>query len=138
MIIPRLELVSAHIAVKLLTNVSVALEGFPITASTAGSTALWNWIRCPGEYKQFVSNRIEKIQAHSEVAWRHVRTSDNPVDIGGRNGEASSHALWWNGPEWLVAKARWPPDIVTSASQESMVEAKAKQDFYAVAVVVAD
>ena len=30
--IPRLELVSGHMAVNLLTNVTEALEGFPLTA----------------------------------------------------------------------------------------------------------
>ena len=96
-----------------------------------------HWVRCPGQYKQFVSNRVEKIQAHSKVVWHHVRTSDNSADIGSRRGEVSSHASWWNRPEWLADKRRWPPDIVTSAFQESMAEAKAKQDFSAVAVVVA-
>lgn len=93
-----------------------------------------HWIRRPGEYKQFVSNRVEKIQAHSEVVWCHVRTSDNPADIGSCSREVSSHALWWNGPERLINKACWPPDIVTSASKESLGEAKVKQDFFAVAV----
>ena len=44
--IPRLELVSGHMAVNLLSNVSEALEGFPVTVkycwldSTVGSIAL--------------------------------------------------------------------------------------------------
>ena len=127
-------------AVNLLGNVSAALEGLPITAKYCwlDSTVALHWIRRPGEYKQFVSNRVEKIQTHSEVVWRHVRTSDNPADIGSRSGEVSSHALWRNGPEWLADKASWPPDIVTSASQESMAEAKAKRELFAVAVGVAD
>lgn len=57
---------------------------------------------------------------------------DNPADIGGRCEKVSSHALWWNIPEWLADKGRWPPNIVTSAFQESLAEAKAKQDFCAV------
>ena len=70
--------------------------------------------------------------------WYHVRTSDNPADIGSRGGEVTNHALWWNGPEWLSNKASWPPDIVTSATQESLVEAKAKRDLLSVAVAAAD
>ena len=71
---------------------------------------------------------------HSDVVWHHVRTSDNPADVGSRSGEVSNHALWWNGLEWLSDKVCWPPDIVTSASQESLAEAKVKRDLLAVAV----
>jgi len=69
--IPRLELVSGHMAVNLLTNVSVALEEFPVTAKYCcfDSTVALHWIRSPGEYKQFVSNRVQKIQVHSDVVW---------------------------------------------------------------------
>ena len=93
--IPRLELVSGHIAVNLLSNVSEALEGFPVTVKYCwlDSTFAPHWIRCPGEYKQFVSNRVQKIQAHSDV----VRTSNNPADVGSRSREVTNHALWWNG-----------------------------------------
>ena len=138
--IPRLELVSGHMAVNLLTNVSVALEAFPVTAKYCwvDSTDALHWIRSPGEYKQFLSNRVHKIQVHSDVVWHHMRTSDNPAGVGSRSGEVSNHALWWNGPEWLSDKACWPPDIVTSASQESLAEAKAKRDLLVVAVAATD
>ena len=75
---------------------------------------------------------------HSDVVWHHVRTSDNSADVGSRSGEVSNHALWWNGPEWLSDKAGWPPVIVTSASEESLAEAKAKRDLLAVAVAATD
>ena len=75
---------------------------------------------------------------HSDVVWHHVRTSDNPADIGSRSQEVTNHALWWNGPEKLSNEASWHPDIVTSAKQESLAEAKAKQDLLSVAVAAAD
>ena len=138
--ITGLELVSGHMAVNLLSNVSEALEGLPVTVKYCwlDSTVALHWIRCPGEYKQFVSNRVQKIQAHFDVVWHHVRTSDNPADVGSRSGEVTNHALWWNGPEWLSDKARWPPDIVTNATQESLAETKAKRDMLAVAVAATD
>lgn len=85
-----------------------------------------------------MSTRVQKIQAHSDVVWHHVRTSNNPADVRSRSGEVTNHALWWNGPEWLSDKASWPPDIVTNATQASLAEAKVKQDMLAVAVAVAD
>ena len=96
------------------------------------------WIKTPGEYKQFVSNRVQKIQSHSEVIWRHVGTTENPADIGSRSGEVSNHPLWWNGPQWLQYKARWPPDIVPNAYQETLVEAKATRHVFAVAIAETD
>ena len=128
--ISRLELVSGHMAVNLLANVVSALDGFPLTERYCwlDSTVALHWIRSPGTYKQFVSNRIEKIQAHSEVTWRHVGTSQNPADLGSRGGEVTNHPSWFNGPKWLQKKACWPPDIATEASDESMVEVKATRD----------
>lgn len=124
--IPRLDLVSGYMVVNLLTNVTEALEGFLLTAKYCWlySTVALHWIKSPGEYKQFVSNRVQKIQSHSEVIWRLVGTTDNPADIGSRSGEVSNHPLWWNGPQLLQHKARWPPDIVPNACQETLAEVK--------------
>ena len=118
--IPRLELVSGHMAAYLLTNVTEELDGFSLTT------------------KYCSSNRVQKIQSHSEVMWRHVGTTANPADIGSRSGEVSNHPLWWNGPQWLQHKARWPPDIVPNACQETLAEAKATRDVFAVAIAETD
>ena len=94
--IPRLLLVSSHVAVNLLSNESEALEGFPVSVKYCwlDKTVALHWIRRPAEYKQFVSNRVQKIQAHFDVVWHHMRTSGNPADIGSRSGEVTNHALW--------------------------------------------
>ena len=67
--IPLLELLSGHMAVNVLSNVSEALEGFPVSVKYCclDSTVALHWIRRPGKYKYFVSNRVQKIQAHSVV-----------------------------------------------------------------------
>ena len=124
--IPRLELVSGHMVVNLLANVVSALHGFPLIEKYCwlDSTIALHWIKSPGTYKQFVSNRVEKIQAHSEVAWGHVGTSENPADLRSRDGEVTNHSSWCNGPKCLQNKAYWPPDIVAKASDESMAERK--------------
>ena len=134
--IPRLELVSDHMAVNLLSNSSEALEGFPVTTRYCwlNGTVVLHWIRCRGEYKQFVNNRVPKIQTHSDVVRHHVRMADNPADVGSCSSEVANHALWWSGPEWLSNKTCWPPDIVMNATQESLAEAETKRDMLAVAV----
>lgn len=124
--IPRLELVSAHMAANLVHNVEQALVGFPVqqTYGWLDSTVALQWIKGGGEHKQFVANRVQKIQSKSNIQWRHVPTHTNPADVGSRGGEVKQNQLWLNGPEWLNDNRAWPPDIVTHATEESEAEAK--------------
>ena len=83
--IPRLELVSAHMATNLV-NLSNALQGLP-KAKLFGwldSLVALHWICGNGQYKQFVANRVAKIQLHPEIEWRYVPTHDNPADLASR------------------------------------------------------
>lgn len=134
--IPRLELVAAHMAVNLATNAKEALTGFPVTSTHcwSDSSAVLHWITGNGDYKQFVSNRIKKINEHQGVVWRHVPSADNPADLASRGGQVNNAELWWHGPEWLTNTELWPQDIVTEPSTESNVEAKAIKQVFAVAV----
>ena len=43
-----------------------------------------HWIRGAGDYKQFVSNWVSKIQRHSDIKWRHVTSQENPANLGSR------------------------------------------------------
>ena len=125
--IPRLELVSGHMTVNLLTNVPEVLEGFPVTTLICwlDSTVALHWVRGNGEYKQFVENCIRKIKEYHEVEWRHIPSHENPADLGSRGGKADQeNQLWRNGPEWLYNRESWPPDIVTTPAVESNAEVK--------------
>ena len=96
--IPRLELVAGHMAVNLVDNVRDALDGLPVRSTHCwldSSVALY-WIRGQGEYKQFVANRVQKINSHKEVAWRYVPTADNPADLASRGGHVEEADLWWH------------------------------------------
>ena len=114
--IPRLELISGHMAVNLVTNVHKALEGFPLATDIQcwlNSTVALHWMRDQGEYRQFVTNRVRKIQSRPNTQWRHVPSSENPADLGSRGGSVTDVQLWWRGPEWLAHLTSWPEDIVT-------------------------
>ena len=112
--IPRLELVSAHMVTNVLANVKDALKGFPVVGlhGWIDSTVVLLWIKGGGQYKQFVENRVRKIQAKSEITWRHVPTEMNPADLASRGGSVEHRELWWNGPEWMANPEHWPQDIV--------------------------
>ncbi|XP_068750783.1 uncharacterized protein [Montipora capricornis] len=81
-------------------------------------------------------NRVRKIQTHPEITCRHVLTQENPADLGSRGRQVTDNPLWWKGPQWLTRKEEWPPDLVTSASDspETMAEAKATRDLFAMTV----
>ena len=100
-LVPRLELVSAHMATNLVINVQNTLMHLPSPKVYAwlDSTVALHWILGNGLYKQFVDNRVKKIHEHPEIQWRHVPTDENPADLASRGGRIKE--LWWNGPEWL-------------------------------------
>ncbi|XP_028413536.1 uncharacterized protein LOC114536372 [Dendronephthya gigantea] len=134
--IPRLELVAAHMATNLVTNVGSALQGLPkprVLGWLDSSVAL-HWIRGNGQYKQFVANTVAKIQLHSEIEWRYVPTHDNPADLASRGGTVTT-PLWWTGPEWLQDHDRWPTNPITEASADSEAEAKIIKEVLCVARV---
>ena len=121
--IPRLELVSAHLAANLADNVRIAQDGYPVKAVYGWLyilVALY-WIRGTGTYKQFVSNRVSKINAKEFIIWRHIGTDLNLADRGSRGCEAKKSL---NGPEWLSDPDKWPTPVMTEPSKESEAEAK--------------
>ena len=95
--VPRLELISAHMATNLLINVRNALGHLssPQLYAWLDSTVALHWIQGNGQYKQFVSYRVTKIHQHDEIQWHHVPTSQNPADLASRGESLAS--LWWNG-----------------------------------------
>ena len=128
--IPRLELVAGHMAVNLAVNVREALEGFPLATDIQcwlDSTVALHWLSDHGEYRQFVANRVKKIQAHSATLWLHVPSEENPADLASRGGNVSGEELWWKAPVWLGDPTRWPPNIVTQPCPESAAERKVQQ-----------
>ena len=109
--IPRQELVSAHMSTNLVHNVKVALAGFPVTGvyGWLDSTVALHWINGNGEYKQFVRNRVRKLQEKHYIQWGHVPTAENSADVGSRGGSVEQLSeLWWRGPAWLQHPESWP------------------------------
>ena len=124
--VPRLELVSAHMATNLVVNVRNALKDLPepTVYGWLDSTVALHWIVGNGQYRQFVANRVQKIRQHPQIQWRHVPTTDNPADLASRGGQITDAELWWNGPVWLRDPENWPENPVTVKTQTSEEEAK--------------
>ena len=135
--IPRLELVSGHMAVNLATNARSALNTHAVSTVHCwlDSTVALYWIKGRGEYRQFVSNRVHKIQQHADIEWHHVPTTENPADLGSRGGTVTDHQLWKQGPSWL-SFSQWPPDITPTPSREAKSEFKTSQSIITTAIPV--
>ena len=106
--IPRLELQSAVILSQLLiriaTNLNIDVKN--IHAFSDSQIAL-SWINHPPErLKQYVSNRVSKIQQLlPNKHWSYVETKSNPADLATRGltvDKFMENKLWLNGPEWLT------------------------------------
>ena len=138
---PRLELISAHMAANLVDNVRSALEGYVVRSvyGWTDSTVVLHWIAGQGSYKQFLSNRVAQINAKDHVKWRYVGTEQNPADVGSR-GTLSRERLeiWLKGPNWLTEPEMWPAVVQTKPSKETEAEAKLVKEVFAGATEMED
>ena len=95
------------------------------------STVALYWINGQGEYRQFIANRVAKIQSHTRVEWHHVPTKQNPADVGSRGGSIVGNDLWRTGPEWLKDPTKWPPKQVLEATREVEEEKRLSKNLQA-------
>ena len=90
-----------HMAANLRKNIKDSVEEQPIRKFYGwiyGSVAL-HWTRGTGTYKQFVTNRVNKIREKDFINWRHVQIDCNLADIGSRGCSVDKiPAEWWSGP----------------------------------------
>ena len=129
--VPRLELMSAVISLRLSKQVCQALDvqlrkvNFWIDSMTVGY-----WIRGQSRnYKPFVAHRIGEIhQDTNPTQWRHVPTATNPADYGTRGltvAELNNNDCWWNGPKFLRGpREQWPEMKFETAASEAYDEVK--------------
>ena len=104
--LPRLELLGALLAARLLAFVRTTLElptEIPYTCFTDSTIAL-AWIKAdPNKWKQFVRNRVSEIHTLTNPAnWYHIAGTNNPADLLTRGICASSltnSSQWLEGPE---------------------------------------
>ena len=137
--IPRLELVSIHMASNLIENVKVALKHCNIRSITGwtDNTVILHWLNRQGLYKQFVANRVTKILEKEYIKWYYVPTKQNPADIGSRGSLLSKiPGSWWNGPSWIAGNSKWPDQPILSEASEK--EAKIIKNILATTVKLKD
>ncbi|XP_036327210.1 uncharacterized protein LOC118739813 [Rhagoletis pomonella] len=113
--LPRLELCGAVLLSKLLNQVRSQLDLQKASVYLwCDSSIVLAWLeKPPYVWKTYVANRISEILKNvGNSTWRHVRSNDNPADLGTRGckpQELVSHSLWWHGPEWLCTPPNsWP------------------------------
>ena len=124
-------------AANLVDNVRNTLEGYAVGCvyGWSDSTVALYWVADKGNYKQFVANRVKKINAKDYIEWRHVSSDQNPANIGSRGSQNEELLeLWLKGPNWLPNPELWPAPAETEPSKESEAEAKLVKEVFAVAI----
>ena len=137
MSIPTLELLAVHMASNLAENIKSALSNYNIRDihGWTDSIVVLHWLKGKRDYKQFVSNRINKITAKAYITGRHVPSNQNPADIGSTGAYGNQIPdLWWTGPTWLEQPEHWPPQPNIMARDESEKETKTVKTLLATSI----
>lgn len=107
--IPRLELLSAVLLARLISNItnslSTRIDLMEPKCFTDSQVALF-WIKGIGRvWKPSVQNRVNEVRKLVPVeCWDYCSGKENPADIPSRGLtplELSVNQMWKNGPEWL-------------------------------------
>ena len=127
--IPRLELLSAVLLARLMTNITATLNAHlsleePRCFTDSQVTLYWiKGIR--REWKPFVQHRVDEIRKFIPVeCWEHCAGRNNPADIPSRGMtplELSVNKLWRNGPECLqmsISASSLPDEIPEPCIEE--------------------
>lgn len=125
MSIPRLELLAVLLGVRATKFTQQALHKYNIENKNihiwTDSTCVQHWIKNDSIiYKRFVENRIHEIRQH-KYQIHYVPSKDNPADILSRGSNPKSlkyNTLWWNGPNWLTNKEKWPQSPIQNRIKE--------------------
>ncbi|XP_059223054.1 uncharacterized protein LOC131996886 [Stomoxys calcitrans] len=116
--LPRLELCGALLLSRLVKKV---LSQLPINNYDlylwCDSSIVLGWLeKPPSSWKTYVANRTaEIIRNIGNISWRHIRSADNPADVGSRGCntmDLMQNSLWWKGPTWLIEPPNeWPKSL---------------------------
>ena len=60
-----------------------------------------------------------------------MSTKESPAHLASRGGLVEqNNDLWWHGPKWLSEPSAWPADITTTATPETLAEAKTTREVF--------
>ena len=104
--LPRLELCAAVLAVEVgeLVREALGIQPDDFRYHTDSKVVLGYIFNNTRRFYTYVSNRVDRIRQASEIKnWRHVKTEDNPADLGTRSTtvEALQSSSWLRGPDLL-------------------------------------
>lgn len=116
----RLQLIAAHIVTNIVEiECSKTSEGYHIASTFAlsDSSVVLCWINNTNrKWKQFVTNRGQKIWEAEDLRWKYYLTGVNPAYIESRGGNADNLGdLWSKWPKWLTMKISGLKRVVLTA-----------------------
>lgn len=93
----------------------------------SNSIVALHWINRNGNYKEFIKNRVTKIDTKNDVIWQHINKEENPANIGSRVVKVTHLKLNGSsdGRSWVMKMTtQMIYDITTTLLTESEHEAK--------------
>ena len=95
-----------------------------VTSWTDGRVVLY-WLNKTVSYKQFIWNRVNKINEKEFINWCYASIKENPAGTGS-TGILIVNILqvWWEDPTWLPDKTKWWDQPFVTSTTESEKEAK--------------
>ena len=136
--IPRLELLGATLAARLVHTVKAAFASHNITQVRCYSDSknVLYWLHNnEKDWKLFVRNRVDEILTNTDAdMWDYVNTDENPADLPSRGCKASSltSELYMHGPKWLKDVSIKPVKFNIKEEVLGKVELKSDYVFQAV------
>ena len=136
--IPRLELVSGHMAANMARNLCNALRGWPIKSVIIWMDSLVAlfWINNPGKaWKVFVANRVKKMAEITDevnIVWKYCPTKMNLADLGSRGASIDKleSQECFAGPNWLLGEDKWPGQPELKKNRETHGEYKTTEPIF--------
>lgn len=110
--IPRLELLAAVIATRYLKYIqtNLKLESQAETFLWGDSKCVITWVSTRKILPAFIEKAAQEIRNSNIKSFSYVPTQQNPADVvsRGANFKILQQQNWWNGPDWLSERNRWP------------------------------
>jgi len=138
--IPRLELMGAMLATRLLCTVrkSLKLRESNNAISWMDSKCMLSWLHTNRELPTFVKNRVHEICNTPNISFRYVPSAENIADLPSRTcsaAELKENTAWWYGLDWLKKpESAWPEKWKASEKYPLPENETQKQDNTALAI----
>ena len=107
--LPPLKLDAVHMATNLMDNMHSVLQKYTVERcyTWTGNTVVLYWLKNKHGCKEYINNRVLKLNGKNYIELRSVSTQQNPADIISHGCKVNKmQELWTTGPSWQVDQSK--------------------------------